>query len=296
MIIKKSLVEQIIKEEAAKIKKLIALKEEKKHVLKQLNELYEEGETSDVGMSAHSGIVVVANALDNLVAKLAGMFSKSPQAVEAIKKAAEEVKRGTNLKEGETSDVGMSAHSGIVVVANAIDNLIAKLAGMFSKSPQAVEAMKKAAEEVKRETSLKEGETSDVGMSAHSGIVVVANAIDNLIAKLAGMFSKNPKAVEAMKKAAEEVKGENNLNELKLLGMQVPFTLNFKDREKVKLAFNKAMGSKGTSLPSWATPGTPAYEKAIDACQQFETVDIGYHPSKGFYAQAYSQAGDSSQK
>jgi hypothetical protein len=44
MKIKKSLVEQIIKEEAIKVKKLIALKEEKNNILKQLNELYEEGE------------------------------------------------------------------------------------------------------------------------------------------------------------------------------------------------------------------------------------------------------------
>jgi len=42
MKIKKSLVEQIIKEEAIKIKKLIVLKEEKENILKQLNELYEE--------------------------------------------------------------------------------------------------------------------------------------------------------------------------------------------------------------------------------------------------------------
>ena len=41
MKIKKSLVEQIIKEEVVKIKKLIALKEEKHEILKQLNEMYE---------------------------------------------------------------------------------------------------------------------------------------------------------------------------------------------------------------------------------------------------------------
>jgi len=40
--VKKSLVEQIIKEEAIKVKKLITLQEEKKQILKQLNELYEE--------------------------------------------------------------------------------------------------------------------------------------------------------------------------------------------------------------------------------------------------------------
>jgi hypothetical protein len=42
MKIKKSLVEQIIKEEALKVKKLKTLNEEKKAILKQLNELYEE--------------------------------------------------------------------------------------------------------------------------------------------------------------------------------------------------------------------------------------------------------------
>jgi hypothetical protein len=50
MKIKKSLVEQIIKEEAMKIKKLIVLKEEKQHILKQLNELYE-GENIEEGVS-----------------------------------------------------------------------------------------------------------------------------------------------------------------------------------------------------------------------------------------------------
>lgn len=47
MKIKKSLVEQIIREESEKIKKLIILKEEKKRIIKQLNELYEEDEQMD---------------------------------------------------------------------------------------------------------------------------------------------------------------------------------------------------------------------------------------------------------
>lgn len=42
MKIKKSLVEQIIREETEKLKKLIVLKEEKEQIVKQLNELYEE--------------------------------------------------------------------------------------------------------------------------------------------------------------------------------------------------------------------------------------------------------------
>ena len=42
MKIKKSLVEQIIREESLKIKKIITLNEEKKVILKQLNELYKE--------------------------------------------------------------------------------------------------------------------------------------------------------------------------------------------------------------------------------------------------------------
>lgn len=47
MKIKKSLVEQIIKEEAVKVKKLIALQEEKKQILGQLNEMYEEAAELD---------------------------------------------------------------------------------------------------------------------------------------------------------------------------------------------------------------------------------------------------------
>jgi len=42
IIIKKSLFEQIVKEESVKVKKLITLNEEKKNILKQLNELYAE--------------------------------------------------------------------------------------------------------------------------------------------------------------------------------------------------------------------------------------------------------------
>ena len=42
MKVKKSLVEQIIKEEAIKMRKLMVLKEEKLQIIKQLNELYEE--------------------------------------------------------------------------------------------------------------------------------------------------------------------------------------------------------------------------------------------------------------
>jgi hypothetical protein len=50
MKLKKSLVEQIIKEEALKIKKIMVLKEEKERIIKQLNELYEEeAEVEEVG-------------------------------------------------------------------------------------------------------------------------------------------------------------------------------------------------------------------------------------------------------
>lgn len=48
MKIKKSIVEQIIKEEAMKVKKLKILSEEKKTILKQLNELYEEAPEESV--------------------------------------------------------------------------------------------------------------------------------------------------------------------------------------------------------------------------------------------------------
>jgi hypothetical protein len=47
MKIKKSLVLQIVKEEAIKVKKLIELNEEKKAVMKQLNELYQEVELDE---------------------------------------------------------------------------------------------------------------------------------------------------------------------------------------------------------------------------------------------------------
>lgn len=44
MKIKKSLVEQIIKEETEKIKQIKVLQEERKNIMKQLNELYDEGD------------------------------------------------------------------------------------------------------------------------------------------------------------------------------------------------------------------------------------------------------------
>jgi len=47
MKIKKSIVEQIIREEAVKVKKLMVLQEEKKAILKQLNELYEGDEMDE---------------------------------------------------------------------------------------------------------------------------------------------------------------------------------------------------------------------------------------------------------
>ena len=47
MKIKQSLVEQIIKEESLRVKRILVLKEEKENILKQLNELYEEGEMDE---------------------------------------------------------------------------------------------------------------------------------------------------------------------------------------------------------------------------------------------------------
>jgi len=42
MKIKKSVVQQIIKEEVVKVKKMLSLKEERKAILKQLGELYKQ--------------------------------------------------------------------------------------------------------------------------------------------------------------------------------------------------------------------------------------------------------------
>jgi hypothetical protein len=49
MKIKKSEIKQIIKEETIKVKKLMVLKEEKRAIIKQLNELYEEDESINEG-------------------------------------------------------------------------------------------------------------------------------------------------------------------------------------------------------------------------------------------------------
>jgi len=58
MKIKKSLVEQIIKEEALKIKRVMVLKEEKNQILKQLNELYEE-QTLEEGVSRDKALAII---------------------------------------------------------------------------------------------------------------------------------------------------------------------------------------------------------------------------------------------
>ena len=50
MQVKKTVVDQIIKEEVVKLSKVIVLNEEKQNILKQLNELYEEvGPFNDAG-------------------------------------------------------------------------------------------------------------------------------------------------------------------------------------------------------------------------------------------------------
>jgi len=70
MKIKKSLLEQIIKEEAMKIKKVMVLKEEKKSIIKQLNELYEETEDSaEEVMQEESILDMIPDAADQEAVK-----------------------------------------------------------------------------------------------------------------------------------------------------------------------------------------------------------------------------------
>lgn len=70
MKVKKSLVEQIIKEEAVKVKKLIALNEEKKAIFKQLNELYEESPEESV-MQEEDSLISLIPATDQQIVQQA---------------------------------------------------------------------------------------------------------------------------------------------------------------------------------------------------------------------------------
>jgi len=69
MKIKKSIVEQIIKEEAVKVKKLISLNEEKKVILKQLNELYEEQPEEEPVMEEDSILSLIPDPKDQQIAQ-----------------------------------------------------------------------------------------------------------------------------------------------------------------------------------------------------------------------------------
>lgn len=71
MKIKKSLVQQIIKEEAVKVKRLIELKEEKEVIMKQLNELYQEVDTEEESMMQEEDSILglIPNPQDQQVAQ-----------------------------------------------------------------------------------------------------------------------------------------------------------------------------------------------------------------------------------